>query len=415
MIAHSWTLTTLGEQLTFQRGFDITKKDQEDGKYPVVSSSGPNSTHKEFKVAGPGVVIGRKGTLGTVFYVQTDFWPHDTTLWVKDFHGNHPKYAYYFLKTMGFEKYDCGASNPTLNRNHIHTIPITYPPPTTQGKIAAILSAYDDLIENNTRRIAIMEEMAQAIYREWFVNFRFPGHEKVKMVDSALGKVPQGWEDTPLKSMVSVKHGYAFQGDHFSVTPTERVLTTPGNFRPGGGFQIGRQKYYQDTGPLDVNYVLAPMDLIVTMTDLSKESDTLGYPALVPRTNGITYLHNQRIGKVIPSGELFHRFFLYCLMRDEPYRHHVVGAATGLSVKHTSPNRIVSFSTLLPKTQSLLLDFENVAVPLFQQISCLSLVGENLRATRDLLLPKLISGQLDVEGLDIETCEELVEAAISTP
>jgi len=204
MTSSTWQETSLGEQLTFQRGYDITKKEQEAGPYPVVSSSGVKSYHKAFKVEGPGVAIGRKGTLGTAFYVDNDFWPHDTTLWVKDFHGNYPKFAYFVVQCMGFEQYDCGASNPTLNRNHIHKLPITFPPLPTQRKIASILSVYDDLIENNTRRIAILEEMARAIYRRWFVNFRFPGHENVNLVDSPLGMIPEGWECVTLGDCLSV-------------------------------------------------------------------------------------------------------------------------------------------------------------------------------------------------------------------
>ena len=95
---------------------------------------------------------------------------------------------------MGFERYDAGASNPTLNRNHIHTIPVRWPPLSVQRRIAGILSAYDELIENNQRRIKILEEMARSLYREWFVHFRFPGHDKVKMVPSPLGPIPRGWE-----------------------------------------------------------------------------------------------------------------------------------------------------------------------------------------------------------------------------
>lgn len=160
-----WQTLTLVEALTFQRGFDITKDEQRNGPYPVISSSGPKSSHSEFKVHGPGVVIGRKGSLGTVFYSEGNYWPHDTTLWIKDFHGNHPKFAYYFLQTMGLERLDAGASNPSLNRNHIHTIPVFWPPLMAQRRIAGILSAYDELIENNQQRIRILEDMARNLYR----------------------------------------------------------------------------------------------------------------------------------------------------------------------------------------------------------------------------------------------------------
>jgi type I restriction enzyme, S subunit len=203
----TWRPGTLESLVTLQRGFDITKKEQEPGPYQVISSSGPVSTHSTYKVQGPGVVIGRKGTLGTVFYSDRPFWPHDTTLWVKDFHGNDPHFCYYFLKTMRLEHYDCGASNPTLNRNHIHTLPIEYPQPPVQHRIASILSAYDDLIENNTRRIKILEEMAQMIYREWFVNFRFPGHGNHGMVESELGPIPEGWGVRPLSELYRTGSG----------------------------------------------------------------------------------------------------------------------------------------------------------------------------------------------------------------
>ncbi|MEH1838220.1 MAG: restriction endonuclease subunit S [Nostoc sp.] len=189
-----WKNTTLGKVLTFQRGFDITKKQLQPGEYDMIFSSGLGGKHNEYKVKAPGVVIGRKGTIGTVFFAKSNFWATDTTLWVKDFHSNDEKFAYYFLQILHLEQYDCGSANPTLNRNHIHELPVCYPPLPTQKKIADMLSAYDDLIENNTRRIKILEEMAQTLYHEWFVKFRFPGHEHTKMVDSELGLIPEEWE-----------------------------------------------------------------------------------------------------------------------------------------------------------------------------------------------------------------------------
>ncbi len=201
----AWTKTTLGDQLTFQRGFDITKDEQSDGPYPVYSSSGPKSTHFEYKLEGPGLIIGRKGTLGSAFFEEGRYWPHDTTLWVKDFRGNDAKFAYYFVQTMHFEQYDAGASNPSLNRNHIHSIPILWPSLEEQRRIAGILSAYDDLIENCQRRIRILEEMARSLYREWFVHFRYPGHESVPRVLHTLGLesvlAPPGWDVRQLKDV----------------------------------------------------------------------------------------------------------------------------------------------------------------------------------------------------------------------
>src|SRR5919109_1040290 len=185
-----WKEYLLGELLQLQRGFDITTKEQQPGNVPVISSSGITSYHKKAMVQGPGVITGRKGSLGKVHFVQSDYWPHDTTLWIKDFKGNNPKFLYYLLQQIHLENYDVGASNPTLNRNHLHKIKLNCPPPPIQQKIAAIISAYDDLIENNNKRIALLEKAADEIYREWFVRMRFPGWERVKFEKG----VPEGWE-----------------------------------------------------------------------------------------------------------------------------------------------------------------------------------------------------------------------------
>jgi type I restriction enzyme S subunit len=185
-----WRAAHLEDLVFFQRGFDITKAEQKPGEIPVVSSSGISSYHSESKADGPGVVIGRKGSLGTVHYIEGPYWPHDTTLWSKDLKGSHARFIYYFLRTLGLERYDVGSSNPTLNRNHIHGLDIKIPEYLMQKRIASILSAYDDLIENNRRRIQLLEQAARLLYKEWFVHLRFPGHEHVKIKDG----VPEGWE-----------------------------------------------------------------------------------------------------------------------------------------------------------------------------------------------------------------------------
>lgn len=165
-IPESWSVLKVGDVVTLQRGFDITRKEQKAGKFPVVSSSGILSYHDTAMVKGPGVIIGRKGSLGTVFYVEDDYWPHDTTLWVKDFHGNDPKFIYYFLKSLNFKQFDVGSSNPTLNRNHVHTIQTGLPELSEQREIAKILTACDTknfLLEQET---SLLEELFRALLEE---------------------------------------------------------------------------------------------------------------------------------------------------------------------------------------------------------------------------------------------------------
>jgi len=201
--ARDWKKGQLQDLVFFQRGFDFTQAQQNPGPYPVISSSGITSYHDKFKVNGPGVVIGRKGTLGSVHFSEDDYWPHDTTLWSKDLRGNNPRFVYYYLHTVNFRRFDVGNSNPTLNRNHIHGLLVLIPPPNVQNRIADILSAYDDLIENNQRRMALLEEAVRQLYREWFVRLRFPGHEHTRIIDG----VPEGWEKTNASYAMNILSG----------------------------------------------------------------------------------------------------------------------------------------------------------------------------------------------------------------
>jgi type I restriction enzyme S subunit len=154
------------------------------------------------------------------------------------------------------------------------------------------------------------------------------------------------WREHKLGELIAIKHGFAFKGEYFSDEPgAGPILVTPGNFAMGGGFKAAKPKFY--TGEIPEGYMLRKGDLVVTMTDLSKSADTLGYGALVP--GDATYLHNQRIGLVqILKPELLDKSFLHYALRVSEYRHHVVSGATGSTVKHTSPGRICEYRMPLP-------------------------------------------------------------------
>jgi len=156
----------------------------------------------------------------------------------------------------------------------------------------------------------------------------------------------ESWPEITLSDLVEIKHGFAFKGEYFTNEPTGVVLLTPGNFAIGGGFQFNKLKFYRD-GPIPPDYVLQPGDLLVTMTDLSKAGDTLGYSAVVP-TSEYLMLHNQRLGKVTAKREGVDLGFVHWLLRDERYRAEVLGSATGSTVRHTSPGRIGGYRFRLP-------------------------------------------------------------------
>ncbi len=141
MIPTRWKYCSLGDVLTLQRGFDLPERNRRVGNVPIVSSSGISGYHDIAKVCGPGVVTGRYGTLGEVFYIDKDFWPLNTTLYVRDFKGNDPLFLSYFLRTLNLAHQNVAGAVPGLNRNALHLLSISIPPLPTQRKIASILSA----------------------------------------------------------------------------------------------------------------------------------------------------------------------------------------------------------------------------------------------------------------------------------
>ncbi|MHC5761625.1 restriction endonuclease subunit S, partial [Nostoc sp.] len=191
---------TLGDVITLKRGYDLPHNQRLQGEVPVVSSSGITGRHDKAKVKAPGVVTGRYGTLGEVFYVEEDFWPLNTALYICDFKGNHPKFISYMLRTLGLGLQNAAGAVPGINRNVLHKIPIAIPDIQTQQRIAEILSNYDRLIDNNNRRIALLEESIHQLYKEWFVRSRFPGYESVKVVNG----IPEGWKITTLSKIAKV-------------------------------------------------------------------------------------------------------------------------------------------------------------------------------------------------------------------
>lgn len=161
-IPSHWEVRRLGKVLTLQRGYDITKEEQVMGDIPVVSSGGVSSYHNEATTKAPGVVLGRKGSVGSIHYIEADFWAHDTTLYVRDFYGNHPRFVYYLFMIMDLIKYDTGSSNPTLNRNVLHPELVPYTEPNEQAEIAAFLdqhnSQIDEAVEVQKKQINLVQE-----------------------------------------------------------------------------------------------------------------------------------------------------------------------------------------------------------------------------------------------------------------
>ena len=155
-VPKGWELGRLDDALTLQRGFDLPTPDRTHGKYPVMAASGPNGCHDKFMVRGPGVTTGRSGVLGRVFFIHGDFWPLNTSLWVKEFKQVSPAYAFHLLRGLDFEIFNSGSAVPTLNRNHVHNLTVVMPP-----KI--IVEAFDDQVTQLMKRQTANEDESRTL------------------------------------------------------------------------------------------------------------------------------------------------------------------------------------------------------------------------------------------------------------
>jgi type I restriction enzyme S subunit len=174
-----WPVDRLGNVATLQRGFDLPVQDRLPGTVQIFAANGAIGFHQTARVDGPGVVTGRSGSIGKVHYVEDGFWPLNTSLYVRDFHGNDPKYVYWLLREMKLEKYCTGTGVPTLNRNVVHEVPVPVPPLDEQRRIAAILDQADGVMRRRRLSLDHLESLKQAVFIEMFgepelKNLRWP-------------------------------------------------------------------------------------------------------------------------------------------------------------------------------------------------------------------------------------------------
>jgi len=298
---------------------------------------------------------------------------------------------------------DSSSSRGSLNQAMFRDFPINLPPLPIQHKIAAILSAYDDLIENNNRRIKILEEMAQNIYREWFVHFRYPGHEDVPMVDSELGQIPQGWEVKKLGDITEVIDCLHSKKPSESTSETEQhgILLHLWNIDEGGRLDLSKKFFIKkDDYELWISRVEAHEGDCV-ITNVGRIAAVAQIPVGVKAAIGRNMTLVRCTSTTITPTYLI-EYLLSSHMTSE-----VLKKADAGTIMGSMNVRGIKILDVPTPPSGLMLRFEKKVRPVRRRMELLSQQNQNLRKTRDLLLPKLISGQLDVEELDIELSKDV--------
>ncbi len=397
----AWRDCKLGDVLELKRGYDLPSHHRHPGPVPIVSSSGPSGFHSDAMVQAPGVVTGRYGTIGEVFFVTQDFWPLNTTLYVRDFKGSDPKFVSYFLKTIDFYSCSDKAAVPGVNRNHLHELPVRVPPLAEQRAIARILGALDDKIELNRKMNATLEAMARALFKSWFVDFdpvrakaegRAPSGMDAEtaalfpseFVESELGAIPKGWSIEPLDSLAEFRNGLALQ----KFRPAEGAPSLPvvkiAQLRTG---QPDSGEWATDDIPVDC--ILENGDVVFSWS---------GSLTVVVWCGGRAAL-NQHLFRVT-SAHKPKWFYLQWLLHHLPEFQRIAGDKA-TTMGHIQRHHLRAARCIVPD-RSVLDAAGHLLAPLLERTIALDLERRQLARLRDELLPRLISGELSVGAAERE-------------
>lgn len=402
----------LGDLVEFQRGFDLPATDREAGAFPVIAATGAVGTHHTYKVKGPGVVIGRSGSIGGAQFIESDFWPLNTTLWAKDFRGNDPLFVFYFVKNIDFSGLNAGSSVPTLNRNHIHQVAVRFPLNVDEQRaIAGVLGALDDKIEQNRRTARALERLARAIFRAWFVDFEpvkakaagatsFPGMAQpvfdalsARFVDSEVGPVPERWTLSTIGELAKRVAMGPFGSDiKTSNFVTEGVPVIRGGNLTDGFVDEGFVYLTEAKADQLSNANAFPGDIVIT------HRGTLGQIGLIPaKSRHRRYVVSQSQMLIRPSPDVLPSHFLYFFLTSPDGQHELLANRSQTGVPAISrPTTSVKAIRLVAPDKPFLRHFESIVSMVFDCRVAIEAESRKLAQMRDYLLPKLLSGEVRV-------------------
>ena len=423
-----WRQVTLGEFVRLQRGHDLTASEQRPGQFPVMGSAGPNGTHAEFKAFGPGVVIGRSGaSMGRVHFCETDYWPHNTCLYVTDFLENNPLFAFYKLAELNLARYNSGSAQPSLNRNYIYGMSLWIPSRHIQDQIVRVVHSIDKKIDLYHRINQTLEAMAQAIFQSWFVDF---DPVKAKITAKAEGRDPlraamtaiSGKPDAELDALPPEQ--YEQLATIAALFPEEMETVAVVEVPKGWALaalstvcDLNANSWSAKTLPASVKYV----DLANTKNGEVIEVQTLEGPHIPSRARRILEVGDTIVGTVRPGNRSFALVgeagltgstgFAVLSPKESYLREYVYLAATvdanierlahladGGAYPAVRPELVVSDALPIPPAD-LLREFHRISSCMLDHVMEVRRANKSLADLRDALLPKLLSGELSVEAL----------------
>ncbi|WP_409161669.1 restriction endonuclease subunit S [Pectobacterium sp. B2J-2] len=373
-----WKKGRLDKFFTLKRGYDLPKQNRNSGNIPIVSSSGVTDYHNIAQIEESGVITGRYGTIGEVFYSKVPFWPLNTTLYVNDFKSNDKKFVYYLLKTLNWSQFNDKSAVPGVNRNHVHELEISFPDICEQKSIASVLSSLDDKIDLLHRQNKTLESMAETLFRQWFIE-----------------ESQADWETTTLDCHITVAKGLSYKGSGLTTSDNGIPLFNLNSVLEGGGYKSTGIKYYN--GDFKERHIIKSGDIIVANTEQGHEYRLIGYPAIIPTTKSELSIYTHHLFKInINDDSYLTNAFMYYLLCSKDMHEQVVAATNGSTVNQLSADGLQRPEFKLPLEYKVK-EFTTQIASFWKKISINNLQIKNIESLRDTLLPKLMSGEVRVQ------------------
>ncbi|GHT07144.1 type I restriction endonuclease subunit S [Bacteroidia bacterium] len=379
-----WKKYKLGDLVTFNYGKSLVADKRIIGDIPVYSSAGISGWHDEYLVNSDAIIIGRKGTVGSVYYSNKPFYCIDTAYYILPDESYDLKFLYYKLLSMNLVKLRSDSAVPGLNRETAYAQDLSIPESIEdQHQIASILSSLDDKIELNLQMNQTLEAMAQAIFKEWFVDFHFPGADGV-LVDG----LPKRWKKGRLGEITFIQNGYAFKSDDFSNEGENGILKIKNI--SNNVVDIINMQYIPNVVAenIDSRFKVKSGDLLIAMTGAE-----VGKVGIVPNTDKELWL-NQRVGSFREKTK-YSKWFSYLILSTPEYQNVLLSTASGSAQPNISASQIENVEIILPNNE-IIEQFGNIINSLFERIIENYSHNQTLTQVRDSLLPRLMSGEVQV-------------------
>ena len=381
---------TLEDLASIKYGKNQKKILSKNGSIPIYGTGGIMGYGKEALYNKPSVLIGRKGSIEKIRYVDHPFWTVDT-LFYTEINTNLviPHFLYYKIMLLDLKKYNEGTTVPSLRTETLNKLKFDIPKLEQQKKILSVLEPIDKKIESLNKINDNLEQQAQDIFKAWFVDFEPFG-----------GVMPDDWKIVSLSEVADFIGGYSYKGTELG--KSDIAMATIKNFRRGGGFKLDGYKEIIPSDKFKSVQYADLFDILVAHTDLTQNAEVIGNAEIIlNKSKYDNIIFSMDLVKVVPKEDKISKFIIASILKNENFKHHCLGYINGTTVLHLSKRALNDYKFALPNDLSIVKPLENILSLLYENLALNTEQMMYLTSLRDTLLPKLMSGEIDASNIEI--------------